>query len=198
MHRHREQRDCGPRGFAWAMMRHGPGRGRGFGPFGGGGYGGEGGGGRRRVFDSGELRLVLLRLIADQPRHGYDLIRAIEARTGGAYAPSPGVVYPTLTLLGDMDLIAETTSDGARKQFTVTDAGTAELAAKSDEVAALLARLDEMGAMRAKTDGAPIRRAMGNLRAVLGNRLTADDVTAETLHQVAAILDEASQRIERL
>jgi DNA-binding PadR family transcriptional regulator len=159
---------------------------------------GEGGGRRGRVFDSGELRLVLLKLIADEPRHGYDLIRAIEDMTGGAYAPSPGVVYPTLTLLEDMGLIEEAKSEGAKKQFAITNEGSAELVAKADEVTALLNRLSAMGEQRAKTDGAPIRRAMGNLRTVLQNRLVADDVTADMLHDVAAILDEAARKIERL
>jgi DNA-binding PadR family transcriptional regulator len=159
---------------------------------------GDGGGRRGRVFDGGELRLVLLKLVADAPRHGYDLIRAIEELTGGAYAPSPGVVYPTLTLLEDMGLIAEAKAEGAKKQFAITEAGTAELDAKADTVKVLFERLSDIGAQRAKTDGAPIRRAMGNLRAVLQNRLVADDVTADTLHDVAAILDEAAQKIERL
>jgi DNA-binding PadR family transcriptional regulator len=183
----------GARGYyaVWGHVARGGGFGRGM------GRGGEGGR-RGRVFDSGELRLVLLKLIEEAPRHGYDLIREIEERTGGAYAPSPGVIYPTLTLLGDMRLIEEAKSEGAKKQFAITEAGSAELAAKADEVTALLNRLSAMGEQRAKTDGAPIRRAMGNLRAVLQNRLVGDDVTAETLHDVAAILDEAAQKIERL
>jgi DNA-binding PadR family transcriptional regulator len=183
---------CGPRAYYGIWMhgggRHGWGRGMSRGE----------GGGRRRVFDSGELKLVLLKLIADQPRHGYDLIRAIEERTGGAYAPSPGVVYPTLTLLDDMGLIGETKSEGAKKQFAITAAGTVELEAKAAEVRVLFARLDEMGAARAKTDSAPVRRAMGNLRAVLQDRLSADGVSMDTLHDVAALLDEAAQKIERL
>src|SRR5258708_36778868 len=81
------------------------------------------GGGRRRMFDGGELRLVLLKLIADKPRHGYDLIRAIEERTGGPYAPSPGIVYPTLTLLSEMGLIDEQLARGARQQFAGTPEG---------------------------------------------------------------------------
>ncbi len=72
----------------------------------GGRHGGPGRG-RRRMFEGGELRLVLSKLIVDEPRHGYDLIRAVEDMTGGQYAPSPGVVYPTLTLLQDMGLIEE-------------------------------------------------------------------------------------------
>src|SRR5499425_1278974 len=94
--------------------------------------------GRRRLFDSGELRLVLLKLISDQPRHGYDLIRAIEELTGGSYVPSPGVVYPTLTMLQDMSQIEEAASEGVRKPFAVTAQGTAELTAKKQEVEALL------------------------------------------------------------
>ncbi len=166
------------------------------------GFGGRHGtgerGGRRRVFDSGELRLVLLKLIEEMPRHGYDLIREIEERTNGAYAPSPGVVYPTLTLLQDMDLVEEEKSEGARKRFAITQAGAAHLTEKTDEVEAAMAKLAEMGARRERTDGAPIRRAMGNLRQVLQDRLTRDDVTLETLHDVAELLDEVARKIERL
>src|SRR5882724_60656 len=134
--------------------------------FGGGEHGEGRGGRRRRVFDSGELQLVLLKLIADQPRHGYELIRAIEDLTGGSYVPSPGVVYPTLTLLQETGHIEEATSEGQRRPFAVTEEGTAELAAKKGEVDALLARLAELAAARQRTDGAPIRRAMENLRSV--------------------------------
>src|SRR5690349_24107034 len=102
-----------------------------------------GGGGRRgrrsRVFEGGELRLVLLKLIAVQPRHGYDLTRAIEALTGGRYAPSPGVVYPTLTMLQDMGLIEEAPGEGARKPFQITDAGTAHLDDNEEEADELIA-----------------------------------------------------------
>ena len=198
---HREGHGCGPHG------RHGGGRwgGRGGewsrGPFSFrwemSGEGGRGGG-RRRMFDGSELRLVLLRLIADQPRHGYDLIKEIEERTGGAYAPSPGVVYPTITLLADMGLIEEQQSEGAKKLFAVTAAGQAELDEKAEEVAALMARIAEMGEHRERASGgAPIRRAMGNLRAALGERLSGE-VDADTLHAVADILDEAARKIERL
>lgn len=199
-HSHKEHGRHGGHGhFAiFGEMGRGGRGGFGRGGFGSGGFGGREGGGRRRVFDSGELRLVLLKLIEEQPRHGYDLIREIEDRTGGAYAPSPGVIYPTLTLLDDMGLIAQAVSEGAKKQFAITETGAAELLAKADEVAALFQRLAELGATREKTNGSTMRRAMGNLRVVLANRLSADDVTPETLHQVAALLDEAAQKIERL
>jgi DNA-binding PadR family transcriptional regulator len=160
---------------------------------------GEGGrgGGRRRMFDGGELRLVLLKLIAEKPRHGYDLIRAIEERTGGAYAPSPGIVYPTLTLLSEMGLIDEQSADGARKQFAITPDGTAHLAEREAEVAATFARLDALGAMRERTDAVPIRRALHNLRSVLHARL-GEGLSKDRMHDAAALIDEVAQKIERL
>ena len=182
------------------MMRggfrsHGFGRGRDGEGRDGGGRGGPRG---RRMFDSGELRLVLLKLIADEPRHGYDLIRQVEELTGGAYAPSPGVVYPTLTLLDDMGLIEARQAEGAKKLFAVTDAGTTHLSENAELIEALMARLADVGAERARTDSASVRRAMGNLREVLIHRLRHEDVAKETLHEIVALIDEAAQKIERL
>jgi DNA-binding PadR family transcriptional regulator len=170
----------GPRGWS----EDGPGSGR-------------GGGGRRRMFDGGELRLVLLKLIADKPRHGYDLIRAIEERTGGAYAPSPGIVYPTLTMLSEMGLIEEQLAEGARKQFAITPEGTAHLVEHDAEVTAMLARLDALAAMRERTDAVPIRRALHNLRSVLQSRL-GEGLDKDRMHDAAALIDEVAQKIERL
>jgi DNA-binding PadR family transcriptional regulator len=201
-----ERGSCGSRGKRGlhGMHRGGLG-GRSFGGrggftvrWGGDDDGGPKGGRSRRMFDSGELRLVLLKLIEEQPRHGYDLIREIEGRTGGAYAPSPGVIYPTITMLDDMGMIEERHAEGAKKQFAITIAGQALLTEREAEVEALFARLAEAGAERQRTDGGPIRRAMGNLRQVLHHRLTAEDIDADRLHEVAALLDEVAQRIERL
>lgn len=195
---------CGPRGFeaipeAIFAMGFGP-RGRGWGDGGWGAEWGGGGrrGGRRRAFEAGELRLVLLKLIADQPRHGYDLIRAIEEMTHGSYAPSPGVVYPTLTMLEDMGLIAAAQAEGARKAYSITGEGQAHLAERAEEVELLLERLTGFGADQRKAGGAPIKRAVGNLLSALWHRVTRDDADEDTLHRIAAILDEAAQKIERL
>ncbi|MBW6529139.1 PadR family transcriptional regulator [Sphingomonas sp. RRHST34] len=154
------------------------------------------GGGRRRMFDGAELRLVLLKLIADEPRHGYELIKAIEDLTGGAYAPSPGVVYPALSMLAEMEQIEEQASEGARKRFAATDGGRAHLAEKAAEVATLLERLTGLGAERSRGDHAPVRRALHNLRHAVQNRLhgTADE---EEMFQVAALIDALAQTIER-
>jgi DNA-binding PadR family transcriptional regulator len=158
-----------------------------------------GGRGRRgRMFDGDELRLVLLKLIADSPRHGYDLIREIETMTAGAYAPSPGVVYPTLTLLDEMGLIEEAQSAGAKKQYAATEAGCAHLAERAEEAEALLSRLRELGEARSRPESSSVRRAMHNLRHVLGVKLAEGDMPKEQLHKIVAMIDEVAQKIERL
>jgi DNA-binding PadR family transcriptional regulator len=154
--------------------------------------------GRRRMFDGGELRLVLLKLIQDEPRHGYELIKAIEDMTGGAYAPSPGVIYPTLAMLSEQGFIAEQATDDSRKRFAVTAEGAMHIEEHREAVEALMARLAGVGEHRARTDKAPIRRAMGNLRVALQDRLTKGDFSDDTLHDIAALIDEVAQKIERL
>jgi DNA-binding PadR family transcriptional regulator len=164
----------------------------------GGGRGGRGGGGRRRLFDNEALRLILLKLIADEPRHGYDLIRAIEALSGESYAPSPGVVYPTLTLLAEMDLIAEQPGEGARKRFAITDTGAAQLAERQAALDLAMARLAALAQRAQRVDPAPVRRAMHNLRFAIQHRLEKEGADNQTMFDVAALIDEAASKIERL
>ena len=205
--RHRHY-GCGPRGriefrFPEALLAMRGGRGWG-GRHGGWGFdngGDEGRGGRRsgrRIFGSGELRLVLLKLISEQPRHGYDLIRAIEELTGGEYAPSPGVIYPTLTLLQDMDFIEEAPGDGGRKPFQITEAGAAHLQEKAEEADELIERLKRVNPGHSPEGGSPVWRAMRNLGMAIRNRLHHGDVSEETVHELAALIDEFAQRVERL
>ena len=145
------ERDEG-RGFGRGMFgRGGPGR----------GMGGRGGGRGRRMFGPGDLRLVLLALIEQEPRHGYDLIKAIETAFGGGYAPSPGVVYPNLALLSDEGLIAGVEA-GGKQVFSVTEAGKVWL--------------DEN---RAAVDGVMQRMALA-ARLISGEQTP--DVVKEALH----------------
>ncbi|WP_413207473.1 PadR family transcriptional regulator [Rhodospirillum sp. A1_3_36] len=150
------------------------------------------------MMDAEELRLVLLSLLSEQPRHGYDLIRGIEDLTGGAYAPSPGVVYPALSLLADMSLVEEAESEGTRKVFVITEAGTADLAEKTEQVQAVLARLKALANDEARVDVTPVRRAMDNLRTVLKTRLSKEDADKDMVHDIAARLDALAQDVERL
>ena len=200
---------CGPRGRvdfnlpdALSAMRGGRGWQGSWGPFhfdfGDEGWGGRKGRRSRRMFESGELRLVLLKLIADEPRHGYDLIRAIEDLTGGEYAPSPGIVYPTLTLLQDMGLVEEAAGEGARRPFQVTDEGRSHLEEREDEVDALFERLRDLAPRGENMAGPAIGRAVKNLMTALGHRLKSEGFDEELFLEVAAILDEAAHKIERV
>ncbi len=121
--------------WGWARGGGGPPWMRG-GPF--------GAGPRGRMFAQGDLRLLLLALIADKPSHGYDLIRTIEARFGGNYAPSPGTIYPTLTLLEEQELIAAQSEQGGKKSYAATAAGRQFLEENAAQVEALMGRVDVM------------------------------------------------------
>ena len=194
--------DCGGHGRHGHHGRHaGPGRGFG-GAWGWEGFGGAMGarhGGRgRRMFDGSELRLVLLKLIADQPRHGYDLIREIEELTAGAYSPSPGMIYPTLTLLGDTGLIEEQQAEGAKKLYAATDEGHAHLEENAGEVEALLARLAAIGERSRTSEKHGIRRAMTNLGMALRNRYMAGEFDEEMVRKLVDLIDETAKKVERL
>jgi DNA-binding PadR family transcriptional regulator len=154
--------------------------------------------GRRRLFDGEELRLLLLSLISDEKRHGYELIKAIEELSGGVYAPSPGMVYPLLAMMAEMGAIAEAADASARRSFAITETGRAELERAGPTVKALRERLQGLAAQREKTDSMPVRRAMHNLRVVLETRLGQEGVSRDTLLETAALIDEAARKIERL
>jgi DNA-binding PadR family transcriptional regulator len=143
------------------------------------------------------LRYVLLRLISEQPRHGYELIKAIEERFGGLYSPSPGVVYPTLTLLEELGYIRPDSTDGPRKQYTVTPEGTAFLAANSAVVDQIFARMAEITRAYGGGPAPEIRRAMRNLEAALTIRLGRGPLNADEVRTVTAILDRAAGEIEQ-
>jgi DNA-binding PadR family transcriptional regulator len=153
---------------------------------------------RGRMFAQGELRLVLLALIAEDPRHGYELIKEIEEMTGGSYAPSPGAVYPTLQLLEDEGAIEEAEAEGAKKPFAATQQGRDELDSRKDEVEELMRRLGRHGERTTTVRSHDLFRAMGNLGSVLKNRAKAGKLDEATINEIVDMIDEMAKRIERL
>ena len=156
----------------------------------------RGGGGRRgmRIFDQGDLRFVILKLISEKESHGYDIIRAIEERVGGAYSPSPGVVYPTLNLLEEMGYVTAR-AEGGKKLFTITNEGRAALAANQASVDGIFRRMDDL---HDRYDGpAPrIGRAMENLGAAIRSRTGAGPVSPEQLSTMVDAIDRAAREVE--
>jgi DNA-binding PadR family transcriptional regulator len=178
---------------------------RGRGPWGGhmrgmGGLGGHRGhhrGGRvGRFLEHGDLRFVVLAMIAEQPRHGYELIKELEDRTGGAYRPSPGVIYPTLALLEDEGFIRPVTGEAGRKLFEATDEGREALKANQAGVDAVFGRMAE-AAEGSDTTRPRIARAMTNLGMALGQRLSRRPITPEEIDRIVAMIDDTAVAIEK-
>jgi len=158
---------------------------------------GRGVGGRRgRVFDHGDLRLVMLQLIAEKPRHGYEIIKAIEERVGGAYSPSPGVVYPTLTMLEELGHVTVAEQDG-KKLHALTEAGRAYLDENRGAVEALQARMAQVAATRAEEPPPSVIRATENLKLALRLKLQQGRLSEEQARAVAAALDAAATAVEQ-
>ena len=154
------------------------------------------GGGRRRVFDHGDLRFILLSMIAAKPAHGYDMIKALEERMGGGYSPSPGVIYPTLTMLEEQGFASVSAEDG-KKQYQATPEGEAFLKANQPSVDAIQARIDGIARERAVVPDPRIVRAIENLRTALRLRLAGGPIPDEQVRTIAAAIDAAAAEAER-
>jgi len=205
MHRHscHSGRGAGDFGGEFFFGR----RGRGFGVF-PGFAGGFGPGGRAfwagRKIGSGDLQLVLLALLAERPSHGYELIKALEERSGGFYSPSPGMVYPALTWLEEVGY-ASVTAEGAKKLYTITDAGRAHLKDNEEAAQAMLSQLEfiarKMGRVREffggfaeeeSADSQELDAARRELRQLLREKRGA---SAQEKGRIAAILKSAATQI---
>jgi DNA-binding PadR family transcriptional regulator len=207
-HRGREERDeCGSRGEYWGAGRHRRGR------FGGFGFGGRSGGPdggdemmrARRMLAQGDLRLLALALIAEAPRHGYEIIKLVEEKTGDWYSPSPGIVYPTLTYLEEAGYVTAST-EGSKKLYTITDEGKAYLEAHRDIIKVVLDRLEAIGervnrwrrATRGERDTQLpplVEAAITHLRETVAKRLEGDkDAESRLVEILARTAAELQQR----
>jgi DNA-binding PadR family transcriptional regulator len=153
-------------------------------------------GARRRMFDQGDVRFVILKLISEKPSHGYEIIKAIEDRLGGAYAPSPGIVYPALTLLEEQGLIRVESTDGPRKLYAVTPEGETVLERNRGLIEAIFRRIAEINARHGGGPAPQILRAMENLKLALRLRLSQGQLNAEQIAKIADLLDDAAKGVE--
>jgi DNA-binding PadR family transcriptional regulator len=212
-HGHDHEHEHEDAGFAPPHHRHGPGgpgghHGRGGRP-GGFGFSDDGRLPRGRKLSSDDLQLLLLALIGEQPSHGYELIRALETRSGGFYVPSPGMMYPALAAMEDLGWVT-IQLEGTRKRYALSDDGRAHLDANRDHVDMLLARLEEaarkMELMRsalAEGDEGPGGRGpwspeLADARHALKRALaTRAGASADEQARIAAILARAAKEIEQ-
>jgi DNA-binding PadR family transcriptional regulator len=159
---------------------------------------GFGRGGRERMFDNGHLRLVILQLIADKPSYGYELIKAIEERLAGSYAPSPGVVYPTLTLLEEEGYATVSSSDGNKKLYAATDEGKKYLKDNQVMLKAIFGRIEQAGKAFGRGRSPQIQRAMMNLMFAMKMRVKRGDLSQEQVGKIAQAIDAAARAIDEV
>lgn len=149
-----------------------------------------------RLIAHGNLHLLILHLIREQPRHGYDTIRTIEEMTGSAYVPSPGTIYPAFSMLEDQGFIAPEESEGSKKSYAVTDEGKAYLDENADALKNLLERIEKAAKNAPAEAPEKIVKAMKKLKSVLGQRLEQGSLSEEDIARVAGALDAAAKDIE--
>jgi len=196
------QQHAGPQewfegGFAGGVERGFEGRGRhGFGGPGRGRW--ERGFGGGRLFDAGDLKLVILRLLSEEPSYGYQLMKKMEERLAGGYTPSAGVIYPTLTLLEEEGLASVSTSADNKKVYSVTPAGIAFLEENKQRLDELFARLEEARGGFERGRSPEIMKAFMNLRGAVMARVFRGNVTAEQIKKITEAINAAAKAIDEL
>lgn len=154
-------------------------------------------GGRERMFEQGGIKLLVLSLLSEQPRHGYEIIKAVEDLAGGEYTPSPGVIYPTLTMLEEMGLTEVLDAQGGKKQYRVTAAGETYLAEQKDSLERIRGRLGATGTRAEARKSPELQRAMQNFKMSLRLRLDQENLDGDVFRKIAEIIDRAAVEIER-
>ncbi|HEY1499598.1 MAG TPA: PadR family transcriptional regulator [Acidobacteriaceae bacterium] len=184
---------------------HGPERGPEGGPEGRGrhGFGGpwrgrwERGFGGGRLFDAGDLKLVILKLLSEQPSYGYQLMKTMEERLAGGYTPSAGVIYPTLTMLEEEGLASVSDSADNKKVYTVTAAGLEYLEQHKQRIEELFARLDEARGGFERGRAPEIMKAFMNLRSAVMTRVSRE-ATAEQIRKITEAINAAAKTIDEM
>jgi len=159
-----------------------------------GGFGGHHG---HRIFDHGEVRYVMVALLAEKPSYGYELIKDIEERLSGAYSPSPGLVYPTLTMLEEMGYATSETGVGGKKLYSLTAEGREFHKTSKAMIEAIFARMARAADLHGRAESPQIVRAIQNLRFTLKLKSGAKKLTDAQVRAIADALDEAAKRIEQ-
>jgi len=156
------------------------------------------GGGRERLFDAGDIRLVILKLLAEQPSYGYQLIKTMEERLAGGYTPSAGVIYPTLTLLEEQGLASAAVSDSNKKVYSLTPDGVAFLEKNKERVDELFERLQEAGDEFRRGRSPEIMKAFMNLRGAVAARVARGTAAPEQIRRIVEAIDAAAKSIDEL
>lgn len=168
------------------------------------GWGGHGRGrwdrgfGGGRLFDAGDLKLVILKLLSEEPSYGYQLMKKMEERLAGGYTPSAGVIYPTLTMLEEEGLASVTTSGDNKKVYAVTPEGLKVIEENRERLGELFARLDEARGGFERGRSPEIMKAFMNLRGAVMARVFRGNVTPEQMKKITEAIHAAAKAIDEL
>ncbi|HEX8944806.1 MAG TPA: PadR family transcriptional regulator [Gemmatimonadaceae bacterium] len=166
-----------------------------------GGWGPPGGHGRwrgraARLFEQGDLKYVILRLLEEKPRHGYEIIKELESRFGGSYAPSPGTVYPTLTMLEDLGYARVVPEEGGKKIYEITDEGRKHLAEHSTTVNDIFDRIARFVEGFTDTPMTELNQAFQRLARATYKTATTHIREKETLNKLREIIQRAADEVD--
>ncbi len=150
---------------------------------------------RERMLDARDIRLLMLHFLANGSAHGYELIKSVEELSKGEYSPSPGIIYPNLTLLEETDAIRVVDAQVSRKAYALNDAGAALLAENRAGVEAIVQRLTSLAILVDNRSIPAVEQAIHAVRHTLNDRLSQEQISAETLAIVVAALHEAAEKI---
>lgn len=151
-----------------------------------------------RMFEQGGLKFVILRLLDEKPRHGYEIIKELEERSGGRYTPSPGTVYPTLTMLEEMGFASSTVEEGGKKVYSITDAGRQHLTENKSAVDDVIERLAQVGASIFGEQMRTAHEAMGALGRTYMHATLHRTADPAYVTKVVEILKRASAELDAL
>lgn len=192
----------------WDSSGHGAGRGGrgwGFDPNGGGawfwGGPGRGRGGpfrRGRVFEQGDLKYVILKLLAEKPRHGYEIIKELEERFSGAYAPSAGTVYPTLTLLEDLGYATVSPLEGGKKVYSITPEGEKYLEENKNAVEDIFERISDFGTSFLSEAMMDVNKAFGRVARATYTTVPWQSGDKSVIAEIKRVLEQAATEIEEI
>jgi len=150
---------------------------------------------REKMLDASDIRLLMLHFLGLNAAHGYELIKSVEELSKGEYSPSPGIIYPNLTLLEEMDAIRVVDAQASRKAYALKAAGRALLEENREHIASLIERLTSLAILVNNRSIPDVDQAIHQMKAALNSRLSQEDISEETLQSIISTLNEAAKKI---
>ncbi|MGD9425876.1 PadR family transcriptional regulator [Pantoea sp. NSTU24] len=152
---------------------------------------------REKMLEASEIRLLMLYFLEQRAAHGYELIKSVEELSKGEYSPSPGIIYPNLTLLEEMEAIQVVDAQATRKAYRLMPAGRAQLAGQREMVPGLIARLSSLAVLVNNRSIPAVEQAIHGLKVALNRRLAQEDISDAALQTLIQALHDAAEKITR-